>query len=52
MDQSSGDLATLLVDELAAWFRAIGALGVILRVFTGVTKDEQAGLRHSDRAAA
>ena len=39
MDQSSGDLATLLVEELVTWFRAIGARGVILRVFTGVTKD-------------
>ena len=39
MDQSSGDLATLLVKELVTWFRAIGARGVILRVFTGVTKD-------------
>jgi hypothetical protein len=39
MNQSSGDLAALLVEELAAWFRATGARGVILRVFTGVTKD-------------
>ena len=39
MDQSSGDLATLLVEELVTWFRAIGARGVILHVFTGVTKD-------------
>jgi hypothetical protein len=30
---------TLLVEELAAWFPAIGARGVILHVFTGVTKD-------------
>jgi hypothetical protein len=38
MNQSTGDLAALLVED-AAWFRATGARGVILRVFSGVTKD-------------
>jgi hypothetical protein len=41
MDQASDDLATLLVEEFAAWFRSLGASGFIPRAFTGVTKGGQ-----------
>jgi hypothetical protein len=38
MDQASNDLATLLVDELEAWFRSLGASGFLPRAFSGLTK--------------
>jgi hypothetical protein len=37
--EASSDLAAILVDEFAGWFRNLAANGVIPRVFSGVTKD-------------
>jgi hypothetical protein len=41
MDQSSSDLAVILADEFAVWFRNLGPQGFLPRAFTGVTKDRK-----------
>jgi len=44
MDQASGDLAAVLAEEFAVWFRNLGAQGFLPRAFTGVKRDGKQGI--------
>lgn len=41
MDEASNDLATLLAEEFAVWFRNLSVHGFLPRAFTGVTQGGQ-----------
>jgi hypothetical protein len=43
-DQASNDLAVVLAQEFAVWFRNLGVQGILPRAFTGVTKDGKQGI--------